>query len=105
MVCEYLGNRSIQSSQQCIRKLSQLLAKKSKKDNDHYERLTEQLIKYNLGILMAMNGKKENAFILLNDIYHNEKCFIDYLKYRMLLLLMVFALTHSGAKYLPQIKC
>lgn len=46
---------------------------------------------------MILNGKKENAFTLFNDIASNEKCFIDYLKYRMLLLLMVFALTHSGA--------
>ena len=54
---------------------------------------------------MILNGKKENAFTLFNDIASNEKCFIDYLKYRMLLLLMVFALTHSGAKCLPKIKC
>ena len=47
-------------------------------------------MKYNIGILMLLNGKKENAYLLINDVYKNEKCFIDFVKYRMLLLLMVF---------------
>ena len=41
---------------------------------------------------MLLTGRKENAYLLISDIYNHEKCFIDYMKYRMLLLLMVFAL-------------
>lgn len=40
---------------------------------------------------MLLTGRKENAYLILSDIYSQEKCFIDYMKYRMLLLLMVDA--------------
>lgn len=84
-------SRTLNSSQVCLRKLSTLLAKKSKKENDHYERITDQIIKYNIAILMLLTGRKENAYMLISDIYAHEKCFIDFMKYRMLLLLMVDA--------------
>jgi hypothetical protein len=66
-----------------------LISKKNKKDAELYDQMTPQLMKYNIGILMLLNGKKENAYLIISDIYENEKCFIDYLKYRKLLLLMV----------------
>ena len=92
-ICEYLNNgRTTNASHVCIRKLNNLISKKSKKDSEMYDNMTVQLMKYNIGILMLLNGKKENAYLLINDIYNNQKCFIDYLKYRMLLLLMVVPL-------------
>lgn len=75
----------------CLRKLGALLLKKTKKDNDHYERVTDQILKYNIAILMMLTGRKDSAYAILSDIYSHEKCFIDFMKYRMLLLLMVDA--------------
>lgn len=45
------------------------MVKKSKKENDHYERITDQVIKYNIAILMMLTGRKENAYIIISDIY------------------------------------
>jgi hypothetical protein len=55
----------------CIRKLNSLIAKKNKKDNELYDQMTLQLMKYNIGILMLLNGKKENAYLLISDVYYN----------------------------------
>ena len=77
------------SSQACLRKLASLMMKRNKKDHDIYERITDQVIKYNIGILMLLTGRKDNAYLIISDVYRTEKCFIDFMKYRMLLLLMV----------------
>ena len=53
--------------------------------------MTDQILKYNIAILMMLTGRKDSAYAIVGDIYNNEKCFIDFMKYRMLLLLMVDA--------------
>lgn len=71
-ICEYLSNgRTLNASHVCIRKLNNLLSKKTKRENELYDHMTLQLMKYNIGILMLLNGKKENACLLVNDVYRN----------------------------------
>lgn len=71
-ISEYLSNgRTLNASHVAIRKLNNLLSKKNKKDNEIYEHMTLQLMKYNIGILMLLNGKKENAYMLIADVSKN----------------------------------
>lgn len=71
-ICEYLSNgRSQNASHVCIRKLNNLIIKKNKRETELYEQMTMQLMKYNVSILMLLNGKKENAHLLISDIYTN----------------------------------
>lgn len=71
-ISEYLSNgRTLNASHVAIRKLNNLLSKKNKKDNEMYEHMTLQLMKYNIGILMLLNGKKENAYMLIADVSKN----------------------------------
>lgn len=71
-ICEYLNNgRTLNASHVCIRKLNSLISKKNKKDSELYDLMTLQLMKYNIGILMLLNGKRENAYLLISDVYSN----------------------------------
>jgi hypothetical protein len=88
-ICEYLSNRCVQTSINCHRKLSEWLSKKSKRENYKLDCHTESIVKFNIAILLILLGKRDNALLVMTDIYKNRACFIEYMQSRIMLLLMV----------------
>lgn len=90
-ICEYLSNRCVQTSINCHRKLSEWLMKKSKRENYKLDCHTESIVKFNIAILLILLGKRDNALLVMTDIYKNRACFIEYMQSRIMLLLMVIS--------------
>lgn len=68
-ICEYLANRCVGTSISCHRKLVEWLGKKYKRENYKLDWQTESIVKLNIGILLVLVGKRENALLLMTDIY------------------------------------
>jgi predicted negative regulator of RcsB-dependent stress response len=92
-ICEYLANRCQQSSLNCLRKLNDILTRKLKRNPNRTDCQTESIIKLNIAILFILQGKRDNALVILNDIYHNRDCFIEFMQSRIFLLILVGLLT------------
>lgn len=95
-ICEYLSNRCVQTSINCHRKLSEWLMKKSKRENYKLDCHTESIVKFNIAILLILLGKRDNALLVMTDIYKNRACFIEYMQSRIMLLLMELNITQRN---------
>lgn len=68
-ICEYLANRCQQSALNCIRRLNDLLARRWKRDQSTLEPHTHNIVKFNIAILLILQGRRDCALLLLQDIY------------------------------------
>jgi hypothetical protein len=66
--------------------------KKFKRENYKLDCYTESIVKFNIAILLITLGKRDNAMLVMTDIYKNRACFIEYMQSRIMLLLMVIRL-------------
>jgi hypothetical protein len=88
-ICEYLSNRCQQSSLNCLRKLNDLLARRLKRDPARTDSQTECILKLNIAILLVLQGKRDNALVVLAELYRTRDCFIEFMQSRVFLLLLV----------------
>ena len=44
----------------------------------------------NMAALLVLGGRREQALLLLTEVYSHRQCFIEYMQSRLLLLVMVF---------------
>lgn len=102
-ICEYLANRCQQSSLNCLRKLNDILTRKLKRNPNRTDCQTESIIKLNIAILFILQGKRDNALVILNDIYHNRDCFIEFMQSRIFLLILVDLLKFRNSMLLLKI--
>jgi hypothetical protein len=87
-ICEYLANRCQQSALNTLKKLNDLIARKYKREANRADPQTENIIKLNIAVLMILQGRRDNALVLLREIYHNRNCFIEFMQTRIFLLLL-----------------
>lgn len=87
-ICEYLSNRCQQSSLNCLRKLNDLLARRLKRDPARTDSQTECILKLNIAILLVLQGKRDNALVVLAELYRTRDCFIEFMQSRVFLLLL-----------------
>lgn len=66
--------------------------KKSRRENYKLDCHTESIGKLNIAILLILLGKRDNALLVMTDIYKNRACFIEYMQSRIMLLLMVISI-------------
>jgi len=82
-----MANRCQQSTLNCMRKLNDLHIRKYQRDRLAPQ--TEATIKVNLAVLLVLQGRRDQALILLNEVYQNRHCFIEFMQSRIYFLLMV----------------
>jgi len=51
------------------------------------------MIKLNIAVLLILQGKRDNALVVLYSVYRNRDCLIEFMQSRIFLLLLV---THQS---------
>ena len=75
-----------------MRKLNDLLARKFKRDQPT-DQQTQNIVKLNLVVLLILQGRRDAAILLLEEIYKQRDCFVEFMQSRIFLLLMVTSIT------------
>ena len=96
-----MANRCHQTALNCLRKLNDLHLRKFRKDtHNHQPSQTEATLMLNMSALLVLQGRREQALLLLKEVYQQRQCFIEYMQSRLLLFLMVlFPLFRSSISF------
>lgn len=99
-ICEYLANRCQQTALNCLRRLNDLLQRKFKRSQSELQ--TQAIVKFNLAVLLILQGRRDIALLLLEEVYRQRDCFIEFMQSRVFLLLMVFLSKARNSTFWPK---
>lgn len=83
-----MANRCQQSAVNCLKKLNDIITRKYRREGNRNDPQTENIVKFNIAVLMILQGKRDNAMIILKEVYNNRNCFIEFMQTRILLMLL-----------------
>ena len=84
-----MANRCQQSAVNCLKKLNDIITRKYRREGNRNDPQTENIVKFNIAVLMILQGKRDNAMVILKEVYNNRNCFIEFMQTRILLMLLV----------------